>query len=137
MLLSMEIIMTNLDIWTISELFDDIIQGRGIKRSVHGLEYDQSIYSELFIERLQVNKFRPMSLHKIPLDVDVKVPAFYIHKNYALFGYIQWMTHDSDIAVKTWSSSVRNSSGISKYVLANDTTKVVFVNMDFTERLEE
>jgi hypothetical protein len=129
--------MVSLDIWRISELFDDIIQGRGIKRSVHTLEYDKATYSELFIERLQVNKYRPMSLHKIPLDADVKVPAFYIHKNLALFGYVQWMKHDADIAIKTWSSSEINSIGLSKYVLANDTSKVVFVNTDLVERLEE
>ncbi len=126
-----------LDEWTISDLFDDIIQGRGVKRAVHELEYDQTLYSELFIERLQVYKYRPMSLGKIPLQDDMKAPAFYIHKNVALFGSVFWTENISMEKSMVWASSLKNAKGKSKYYLTNDSSSVVFVNLDKQERIED
>lgn len=129
--------MTTLDQWTISELFDDIIQGRGVKRTIHELEYDRKLYSSLFIERLQIYKYRPLSLSKIIIEDHYKAPAFYIHKNYALFGYVYWMENDEGQRNKIWASALKNAKGKSKYFLTHDPSKVLFVNLDLKERIEE
>lgn len=129
--------MSGLDEWTVSDLFDDIIQGRGVKRSIHGLEYDHILYSELFIERLQLFKYRPMTLGNITLDESYKAPAFFIHKNHALFGYVMWRTDDRNRKIKVWASAARNAEGESKYILPDSRDVIVFVNLGLAARLEE
>ena len=64
--------------WNIDEVLDDIILGRGVKRSVHYLEYGERIYTQLFIERLQFYKFRPILLKNITIQVGWRAPAFFI-----------------------------------------------------------
>ena len=62
---------------------------------------------------------------------------FYIHKNYALFGYVYWLEKDDGKKNKIWASALTNSKGKSKYFIMHDPSKVLFVNLDLKERIEE
>ncbi len=67
--------------WEIAEILDDIILGRGVKRTIHDLQYDQNIYTQLFIERLQLFKFRPVAVKNIQIEVGKRSPAFHINSH--------------------------------------------------------
>lgn len=122
--------------WQITEIFDDIVLGRGVKRAIHNLEYDGSIYTELFLERLQLYKFRPAPLKKIQIGVGKRAPAFYIHGKTAIFGYVFWEMFSETRKRKLWGSVIRNAKGDWKYVLPGNSNNVVFINMDKQEEID-
>ncbi|HHJ51717.1 MAG TPA: hypothetical protein ENJ89_00855 [Caldithrix abyssi] len=122
--------------WEISEVLDDIVLGRGVKRSVHDLQFDQNIYTELFVERLQLYKYRPMPIKDIPIEVGKRVPAFLIDGKTAIFGYVFWEVFSDKRKRKLWGSVVRNEKGDWKYVLPGNSSRIVFVNLDQSEEVD-
>ncbi len=122
--------------WEISEVLDDIVLGRGVKRSVHDLQFDQNIYTELFIERLRLYKFRPMAVRDIHIEVGKRVPAFLIDGKTAIFGYVFWEVFSDKRKRKLWGSVVRNEKGDWKYVLPGNSGQIIFVNPDMQEDID-
>ncbi len=122
--------------WEISEVLDDIVLGRGVKRSVHDLQFDQNIYTELFVERLQLYKYRPMPIKDIPIEEGKRVPAFLIDGKTAIFGYVFWEVFSDKRKRKLWGSVVRNEKGDWKYVLPGNSSRIVFVNLDQSEEVD-
>ncbi len=120
--------------WEISEVLDDIILGRGVKRSLHNLEYDQSIFTDLFISRLRLYKYTPMSLSQIDIPVGWRAPGFLIDGETAIFGYVFWEVFSDRHRRKIWASVVRNEKGDWKYILSENSSEVIFVNLT---RLQE
>ncbi len=116
--------------WEISEVLDDIILGRGVKRSVHNLEYDQSIYSDLFISRLRLYKYSPLTVSQIEVQPGWRVPAFLIEGKTAIFGYVFWEEFSEEKKRKLWASVVRNEKGDWKYILPAHSESVIFANPD-------
>lgn len=122
--------------WELREVFDDIILGRGVKRYIHDLEYDHNIYAELFIERLQVNRFRPVPVKDIRIEVGLRLPAFYIQGRTAIFGHVFWEVFSDHKKRKIWGSVVRNEKGDWKYILPGISNKIVFANLNQREEID-
>ncbi len=116
--------------WEISEVLDDIILGRGVKRSVHSLEYDQAVYSDLFISRLRLYKYSPMPVAQIEVQPEWRVPAFLIDGKTAIFGYVFWEVFSDHKKRKLWASVARTEKGDWKYTLPGNSSTVVFANPD-------
>ncbi len=128
--------MDTLTDWEIVEVFDDIILGRGVKRAIHDLEYDNKILTGRFIERLQIYKFRPIQLKKIDIDVGYRLPAFHVSGKTALFGYVFWEVFTDKRKRKIWGSVVRNEKGDWKYILSGKSSQIVFVNLSQKEEVD-
>jgi len=124
------------DNWEISEILDDIILGRGVKRSVHNLEYDSSIFTGLFIDRLRLYKFRPVALNKIEIEVGHRAPAFLISGKTAIFGYVFWEVFSEIKKRKLFGSVVKNEKGDWKYVIPENSSSIVFINIDKQEEID-
>lgn len=125
-----------IDDWQITEVFDDIVLGRGVKRSVHNLRYENDILTGLFIERLRMLKYRPMHVRDIHIDVGFRMPAFYVTGNTAIFGYVFWEVFTERRKRKIWGSVVRNERGDWKYEIPANSDKIVFVNMNQKEEID-
>ena len=119
-----------------SEVLDDIILGRGVKRSVHDLEYDNFLFTSLFIDRLRLYKFRPLPLQKIKIEIGQRVPAFLVNGKTAIFGYVFWEVFSESKKRKLFGSVVKNEKGDWKYVLQGNNSSVVFVNLDRKEEID-
>jgi len=122
--------------WEISEILDDIILGRGVKRIVHDLEYDGNIFTDLFIQRLRLYKYRPMRVGDVPIETGYRVPAFLIDGKTAIFGYVFWEVFSDTRKRKLWGSVVRNEKGDWKYTLNGSSSQTVFVNLAALEEID-
>jgi len=122
--------------WEIAEILDDIILGRGVKRTIHDLQYDEKVYTQLFIERLQLFKFRPVAVKNIQIEVGKRSPAFYIKGKTAIFGYIFREVFSEKHKRKIWGSVVRNEKGDWKYILPGNSGEVVFINLNKQEEID-
>ena len=122
--------------WEISEILDDIILGRNVKRSVHDLEYDNALFTGLFVDRLRLYKFSPFPMNKIQIEVEHRAPAFVINGKTAIFGYVFWEVFSEKQKRKIFGSVAKNDKGDWKYVLNGNSSDVVFVNMTKLEEVD-
>ena len=122
--------------WEITEILDDIILGRGVKRAIHDLEYDNTIYTSLFIDRLRLYKFRPMTINDICIKTGYRVPAFFITEKSAIFGYVFWELFTERKKRKLWGSAVKNEKGDWKYIVPANSKQVLFVNLEKEEEFD-
>lgn len=122
--------------WEISEILDDIILGRGVKRAVHDLEYDNTLYTGLFIDRLRLYKFQPIAMRDIHIEVGCRAPAFLISGRTAIFGYVFWELFSPTKKRKIFGSVARNEQGDWKYMLSGNSEQVVFINLDKKEEVD-
>jgi hypothetical protein len=122
--------------WQISEILDDIILGRGVKRAVHDLEYDGNIFTDLFIQRLRLYKYRPMTVADVSIESGLRAPAFLIDGKTAIFGYVFWEVFSDKYKRKLWGSVVRNEKGDWKYTLTGNSSQTVFVNLTALEEID-
>ncbi|MBN2425618.1 MAG: hypothetical protein JXR46_15600 [Calditrichaceae bacterium] len=118
----------------LAEVFDDIILGRGVKQVMHDLEYDHKVYASLFVQRLRIYKYHPVSIKNVSLRTGYRIPAFYLNGKFAVFGYIFWESFPGvENKQKIWESVVRNSNGDCRYILPDSNNQVVFANLSRIE----
>ena len=122
--------------WEIIEILDDIILGRGVKRTLHDLEYDGVIYSSSFIDRLRLYKYRPLILDQIHVSVGYRIPAFLLKDKTAIFGYVFWELFSENKKRKLWGSVVKNEKGDWKYTVSAKSRQILFVNTDKEEEFD-
>jgi hypothetical protein len=121
----------------LSEVFDDIILGRNIRRSWHRLLYDGKVCSELFKERLRLNRFWPRLVSRVNVDIQHQVPAFYLVEDSCFFGYVCWEIVNRGQVYKIWKSEMKDNYGKSKYIIPAGQNKTVWVNMNLKEKKDE
>ena len=119
------------------EIFDDIILGRNVIRSYHHLVYDGEVYTDLFKERLRFNRFWPLRVSNVNVDIRHRIPAFYIMKDISLFGYICWEIIDRGSMFKIWRSELKDNLDKWKYVITSNQDKIIWVNLNRKERINE
>jgi hypothetical protein len=114
--------------YKIEEVFDDIIMGRGVKRSVHDLILDDRDYSDLFKIRLIENGFLPKPLKEIAINIGVRMPGFLIQDSTAYFGHLFWEVFSEMKKRLIWGSVLRNEKGDWKYILSGKGPGIVYIN---------
>ncbi len=113
----------------LSEVFDDIILGRGIKRAVHELSFEGRDYRELFRQRLTANGFRETALRDIDVETGWRVPGFWLDKEgRAWFGYLFWEVFSDKHKRKIWGSVKRNRKGDWQIILPGNSRQKLFIN---------
>ena len=112
----------------LTEIFDDIILGRGVKRVVHDLQMDGQDYADLFIERLLIRNYRECEIKNVVVDVGIRYPAFYLMDGKAYFGHLFWEVFTSTRKRKIWGSIIRNDKGDWKYIIPGNSSKIIYVN---------
>lgn len=128
-------IVKEIDFWPIIEIFDDFILGRNCKRTIHNLKYGESLLYQSFIDRLRVFQYQPLPMHAINVDFGKKIPVFYLKEDYAIFGYVFFITDSEQNKHKVFASVLKDESGRWKYTLNGQCDNVVFVNLSKQENI--
>lgn len=108
--------------------------GRGVKRFVHDLIYNNRLYVQLFIERLHIYKYFPRSVKEI--EVGVRFPAFLINDHQAIFGHVFWEVFSERRKRKIWGSVIRNEKGDWKHIIPGNIETTIFVNRSCPELID-
>lgn len=95
----------------LDEAFEDIITGRGVKRSKHELFLNGRSVEPQFKEALQRLGFQSTTVDEVNVRLGERVPAFFIENSVAYFGWVFWEKFTEKKARKLWGSVLRNSKG--------------------------
>lgn len=92
----------------LSEALDDLILGRGVARGRHRLVLEGKDVTKDFLERLDANGFRPVTVREAPIEAGERIPAFCVRGNVADFGYVRWEIFTPRSRRKLFASERRN-----------------------------
>ncbi|RMH65213.1 MAG: hypothetical protein D6677_03025 [Calditrichaeota bacterium] len=114
---------------SLSDVFDDIILGRGVKRSVHDLIWRGRNRTALFAERLQAHGFMPIALKDAEVPPGIRIPGFLLEETgTAWFGYLFREFFTETRQRKIWGSVKRNEKGDWALILPGNSQHVVYLN---------
>ena len=88
-----------------------IIEGKIVKRIRHELIYEGKDLTALFVEELKRCGFLPTTVDQVHAQPGERVPAFYIEKSVAYFGWVFWEQFTSWKIRKLWGSVIKNKRG--------------------------
>jgi hypothetical protein len=69
---------------------DDLVLGRGVARGRHTLQHRNRVVRDEFLERLERNGFRPMTVREASIEPGERIPAFHVESDAVDFGWIRW-----------------------------------------------
>ena len=125
------------DFDALSEVFDDIILGRGIKRTVHELRYEGRDYRQLFLRRLEANGFRERALRDVAVETGWRIPGFWLDgEGRAWFGHLFWEVFSYARKRKIWGSVKRNRKGDWQIILPGNSGQKVFLNPGLKQEVD-
>ena len=123
----------NLD--QISIIFTEIITGKNVKRIFHELEYNNVDYTNLFIERLKLNKYLETPISEIKVGPGFRIPGFLLRNKSAIFGYVSWEIFNAKSKRKLWGSLILNNKGDWKYTVSDKSKTKIWVNPNQIEEI--
>jgi hypothetical protein len=89
---------------------DDLILGRGVARGRHTLYVEGRDVTPKFLERLEANGFRPMTVREAPIRAGERIPAFRVRGGEAEFGYLRWEIFTPNARRKLFASERRDAA---------------------------
>ena len=89
----------------------NLIRGSGVRRGSHQLLLDETDVTPLFIELLLEEKFELARIEEIAIEPGERVPAFYLEKGIAHFGWVFWEAFFPGRMRKIFGSVHRNEKG--------------------------
>ena len=95
----------------IQDAFRDIIDGQNVKRIKHELTYDGRDLTQEFIDELRRHGYMPTTVEHVNAQPGERVPAFFIDRNIAYFGWVFWEQFTSWKLRKLWGSVIKNKKG--------------------------
>lgn len=95
----------------LDEAFEDIITGRGVKRSKHELLHNGISVESQFKGALQRLGFQSTTVDDVNVRIGERVPAFFLENSVAYFGWVFWEKFTEKKARKLWGSVLRNAKG--------------------------
>lgn len=95
----------------IRDALREIIEGKIVKRAKHSLLHDGLDLTSVFIEELENLGYHPTTVDAVGAQPGERVPAFYIDKKIAYFGWVFWEQFTSWKIRKLWGSVIKNKKG--------------------------
>jgi hypothetical protein len=117
------------------EVFDDVILRRTKQYAEYTMIYEGANYKKLFMEQLQVNRFRPLRLKEIAVNPNYRLPSFYLSEDTAYFGYAQWERLMPGKIYKIWRSEKRKKDGASLIKITSASTVLLWANDNLKESM--
>jgi hypothetical protein len=108
--------------------FDEIIQGRTVKRARHELRMGERDLSNLFMIALERNGFIPSTVAVADIQPGERIPAFVIDSGVAYFGWIFWEKFSNVRLRKLFGSIVRNDKGDWAVQISAQRATVLYAN---------
>jgi hypothetical protein len=118
------------------EVFDDVILGRTKKHAQYTLIYEGVNYKKIFVEQLQVNRYRPLPLKQVKLNPNKRLPSFYLTDDTAYFGYVCWASIIPGKMVKIWRSEAQKKGGAALIQFTSAHMMPVWVNYNVKESVQ-
>ena len=118
------------------EVFDDVILRRTKQYAEYTMIYEGINYKKLFMEQLQVNRFRPRVLKDIAVNPNFRMPSFYLSEDTAYFGFAQWEKLMPGKIYKTWRSAKRKKEGTSLIQITSTSTVLLWANDTLKESMK-
>ena len=95
----------------LTEALLNLIRGSEVRRGSHQLLLDETDATSLFIELLLEEKFELARIEEIAIEPGERVPAFYLEKGTAHFGWVFWEAFFPGRMRKIFGSVHRNEKG--------------------------
>lgn len=108
--------------------FEEIIEGRNVKRSSHSLLWEGTDYTDPFIRILIRKGYHPVCVRDVPVAPGERIPAFLVEHSIALFGWIFWEKFSDQRMRKLFGSVVRNTRGDWAVQIPEKKTMIVYAN---------
>lgn len=89
----------------------DFVTGKGAVRTKLDLMVDGRDLSELFCEVLRESGFTETSVANVQVLPGERVPAFFLDRSIAYFGWVFWEKFTERRMRKLWGSVIRNAKG--------------------------
>ena len=112
----------------IRSVFDDIIEGKSVKRSKHELIFEGNDLSALFIEVLRQHSYLPITVDQTTIQPGERIPAFYMDRHTAYFGWIFWEKFSQLRLRKLFGTVVHNAKGDWLIQLPSNSTKIIYAD---------
>lgn len=106
----------------------DIILGRTVKRARHDLVHNGIDLTVHFTGLLTSHGFLPSTVGGTTVQPGERVPAFYIERSTAYFGWIFWEKFSQLRLRKLFGTVVRNAKGDWLIQLPSNSPAIVYVN---------
>lgn len=110
------------------EVFHEIIEGKGVKRSKHELTVEGSNVVNIFIDSLQQHHYLPITVNAVAVEPSQRVPAFLIEQQTAYFGWIFWEKFSQLRLRKLFGTVIRNTKGDWLIQLPSNSTKLIYAD---------
>ena len=109
-------------------VFDEIIAGRTVKRSVHELKWGALDVTLAFAEALARHGYRQMTVAEAPVQPGERVPAFVLENGTAYFGWVFWEKFSMLRLRKLFGSVARNDRGDWVVQIPEKRRSVIYAN---------
>lgn len=120
----------------LGEVFTDIIEGKIVKRSKHELRWDHRDVTMEFVQALEGHGYRSTIVGKVDIDPGERVPAFYIDKGSAYFGWVFWEKFSQLRLRKLFGSVIRNEKGDWAVQIPEKRNAVIYANMGLKTEMD-
>lgn len=108
--------------------FEEIIEGRTVKRSKHDLVYRGTDHTHLFRSALNRLRFLPATVGEVKIEPGQRVPAFHLENQTAYFGWVFWEKFTELRLRKLFGTVVRNAKGDWLIQLPSNSATTIYVN---------
>ncbi len=112
----------------LKEVLADIIDGRIVKRAKHELMWEGREVSLEFLDVLVEHGYKATTVDKIDIQPGDRVPAFYLDKGVAYFGWVFWEKFTQLKLRKLFGSVVRNDAGDWAIQISAKRNTIIYAN---------
>jgi hypothetical protein len=117
-------------------LFNDIIEGKIVKRSRHELQWETRDLSLDFADALQRAGYRQTLVAQVEITPGQRVPAFCLENGVAYFGWVFWEKFSQLKLRKLFGSVVRNAHGDWAIQISDKRKSVIYANTDLVSDMD-
>jgi hypothetical protein len=120
----------------LAEVLSDIIEGKIVKRAKHELVWESHDVSLEFIEALRTRGFVAATVANVDIKPGERVPAFYLDKGFAYFGWVFWEKFSQLRLRKLFGSVIRNGYGDWEIQIPEKRNTIIYANTNLTTDMD-
>lgn len=118
------------------EILSDIIEGKTVKRAKHELAWESRDVSMEFIDVLQQLGYKATTVSTVEIQPGERVPAFYLDKGFAYFGWVFWEKFSQLKLRKFFGSVIRDGYGDWAIQISAKRNTVVYANLSLKTEMD-
>lgn len=120
----------------INAVFDEIINGRTVKRSLHHLRWETRDVTLEFVAALNQHGYSSTTVAAVHVEPGERVPAFFVTGDVAYFGWVFWEKFSQLRLRKLFGSVVRNAQGDWEVQISPKRLSVIYANASLKSEMD-